>query len=248
MSLVLVAIVLAICAGAVVAVSTREPGAAAIGLAVSLVAAALMTDPLPSAAILGVRVVAALLVATIIRAALRGGQRQPSPLGWPAEALLATGGAIAGLGVAVGLASLSAVSGGGPGGPGVPGLGGPVPGGPVGGGDGLAGGVELTSMALTVAAGTALLALGLAPLLHGRPGARRAIGLVLVTQSVLLIRIGIAGPSVELEEIARAALLVVSAATGATLARAATMARATEDADLGAPGDGRRTPPLPITR
>ena len=246
MSLVLVAIVLAICAGAVVAVSTREPGAAAIGLAVALVAAALMTDPLPSAPILGVRVVAALLVATIIRAALRDGQPQPSPLGWPAESLLATGGAIAGLGVAVGLASLAASMGGGPGGPG-PGPGVPGAGTPDGLGGGLDGGVQLTSMALTVAAGTGLLALGLAPLLHGHPGARRAIGLVLVTQSVLLVRIGVAGPAVEMEEIARAALLVVSAATGATLARAATVARATEDADI-EPGDGRRTPPLPMAR
>ena len=40
-------------------------------------------------------------------------------------------------------------------------------------------------------------------------------------QAVLLLRIGIAGPAVELEEIARAALLVVAGATGAALARAA---------------------------
>jgi len=213
MSLALVAIVLAICAGAVVAVSTRDSGAAAIGLAVSLVAAALLVEPLPSAAILGVRIMAALLVATIIRAALRGGPRQPSPLGWPAEALLATAGAIAGVGLAVGLAALAAPAS--PGGPG------PItPGAPP-----VHGSVVITTMALTVAAGTGLLAIGIAPLVHVRPGGRRAIGLVLVTQAVLLIRIGIAGPAVELEEIARAALLVVSAATGAALAAATAQAR-----------------------
>jgi hypothetical protein len=38
---------------------------------------------------------------------------------------------------------------------------------------------------------------------------------------VLLVRIGLAGPGVEFEEIARAALLVVSGATGAALAHAA---------------------------
>jgi hypothetical protein len=76
-------------------------------------------------------------------------------------------------------------------------------------------------MALTTAAGTSLLVLGIAPFVHGQPSARRAIGLVLVTQAVLLLRIGIAGPAVELEEIARAALLVVAGATGAALARAA---------------------------
>jgi hypothetical protein len=210
MSLALVAIVLAICAGAVIAVSARDSGAAAVGLAVSLVAAALLVEPLPSAAILGVRIMAALLVATIIRTALRGAPRQPSPLGWPAEALLATAGAVAGLGLALGLSALAAA--------GLP-PGAPAP--PLPGGPGLPGSTLITAMALTVAAGTGLLAVGIAPMVHGPLGARRAIGLVLVTQAVLLIRLGIAGPSVELEEIARAALLVVSAATGAALAAAA---------------------------
>ena len=100
MSLALVAIVLAIGAGAVVAVSTREPAAAPIGLAVALVAAALLADPPPSAAILGVRITAALLAATLIRWAGRGGPRQFAPLGWPAEARLAPGAAVAGLGLA----------------------------------------------------------------------------------------------------------------------------------------------------
>jgi hypothetical protein len=232
MSLALVAIVLAICAGAVVAVSSRESGVAAIGLAVALVAAALLSEPLPTAPILGVRVVAALLVATIIRSALRGGPRQPSPLGWPAEALLATAGAVAGLGVAVGLAGLAAAAG-------AP-LGVPVP--PAAGGPVLPDAVVITGLALTVAAATALLAIGISPLVHGRAGGRRAIGLVLVTQAVLLLRVGIAGPAVELEEIARAALLVVSAATGAALASAAARGRTgpnPEDADEPDPG-GRR--------
>jgi hypothetical protein len=231
MSLALVAIVLAICAGAVVAVSTRESGAAAIGLAVALVASALLVEPLPSASILGVRVVAALLVATIIRSALRGGPRQPSPLGWPSEALLATAGAIAGLGLAVGLAAVAAAGGAPPGGPG-----------PVAPGDlDAAGGAAITASAMTVAAATGLLALAVPPLVRGPLGGRRAIGLVLATQAILLIRVGIAGPGFELEEIARAALLVVSAATGAALARAAATVRASEDADVAA-GVARRAP------
>jgi hypothetical protein len=167
--------------------------------------------------VLGVRVVAALLVATLIRSAMRTGARQPSPLGWPSEALLATAGAVAGLGLAVGLATVGA-AGGVP--VGQPGIGEPGPGGPVD-----AGGAALTAMALTTAAGASLLALGAAPFVHGQPGARRAIGLVLVTQAVLLLRVGIAGPAVELEEIARAALLVVAGATGAALARAAAGSR-----------------------
>jgi hypothetical protein len=239
MNLALVAIVLAICAGAVVAVSTRESGVAPIGLAVSLVAAALLADPLPSAAILGARVTAALLAATLIRWASRSGPRQPSPLGWPAEALLATAGAVGGMGIAVGLASI--VAGAGPiTGP----LEGPTgPGGLDGAGEavGLLGSAALTSMALTIGAGTALLVLGAAPMVHGRPGIRRAIGLVLVAQAVLLLRLGVAGPAGDLEEIARAALLVACAATGAALARAAATQESGGSGEGEAPLDLRRS-------
>lgn len=228
MNLALVAIVLAIGGGAVLAVSTRDGAVAAIGIAIALVGSALLSDPLPSAAVLGVRVVAALLVATMIRSAMRTGPRQPSPVGWPSEAFLATAGAVAGLGVAIGLASVAA-AGGVPGG--LPGVGEPAPGGAVGGGT-----TTVTSMALITAAGTSLLALGVAPLVHGLSGPRRAIGLVLVTQAVLLLRIGIAGPAVELEEIAREALLVVAGATGAALAIAtASSAAAHESAETLSP-------------
>lgn len=200
MTIALVAIILAIGAGAVVAVSTREPAAAAIGLAVALVGSALVADPFPSAAILGVRIVAGLLAATLVRSAVGGSESQPSPLGWPAEAMLAAAGAVAGIGVAIALEALAGASGfaGGPG----------------------SGSEALTFMALATGAGTSLLVLGAASSIHGRPGMRRAIGLVLVTQAVLLIRVGIAGPAIDLEEIARAALLVATAATGTALARA----------------------------
>lgn len=238
MNLALVAIVLAICAGAVIAVSTRGSGVAPIGLAVSLVAAALLADPLPSAAILAVRVTAALLAATLVRWASRGGPRQLSPLGWPAEALLATAAAVAGIGIALGLASIVAGAG-------------PVPGsfeGPGGVGSDGGAGVDLlstpalTSMALTIGAGTALLVLGAPPMVHGRPGIRRAIGLVLVAQSVLLLRLGVAGPAVDLEEIARSALLVACAATGAALARATANDEMRPMSDGEGPIDLRRSP------
>jgi hypothetical protein len=194
----LVAIVLAIGAGAVIAVSTREAGAAAIGLAVALVGAALLSDPLPSASILAVRIVAALLAAALVRWAAPGSQRQYSPLGWPAEALLAAAAAVSGIGLALGLASVAPV-----------------------GDERL-----MTTMALTVGAGASLLVLGAAPLVHAEAGIRRAIGLVLVTQAVLVLRSGIAAGATELEEVARAGLLVAAAAGGATLARAAALAYA----------------------
>jgi len=228
MSLVLVAIVLAIGAGAVIAVSTRDAAAASIGLAVALVASALLSDPLPSAAILGVRIVAALLAAALIRWAAHGGPRQYSPLGWPAEALLATAAAVAGLGVAVGLASVT--------------VGGIVTGEP---GSGVASdGTTLTNMALVLAAATSLLAIGAAPLVHGQPGMRRAIGRVLVTQAILLLRVGLAGAPNELEEIARAALLVAAAASGSALVRATAIAHTNVESDIG-PDDADVLPARP---
>lgn len=214
MTLVLVAIVLAIGAGAVFAVSTREPAAAPIGLAVALVAAAVLAETLPSPAVMGVRITAALLAATLIRWAGAGAVRHFSPLGWPSEALFATAGGMAGLGVAIGLASISS------------GLGGPPLDGPGGPGGSAAG---ITTMALTIAAGTALMAIGAAPMLHSRAGIRRTIGLVLVAQAVSLLRLGIAGPAPDLEEIARAGLLVACAAAGAALARASTRQPAGEE-------------------
>ena len=237
MSLVLVAVVLAIGAGAVVAVATREAAAAAIGLAVALVASSLLVDPLPSAAILGVRVVAALLAAALIRWAAHGGPRQSSPLGWPGEALLATAAAVAGLGLALGVASVAP-------------LGGPPVGVPGGPGVGPAGVSVVTTMALTIAAAAALLALGAAPVMHGSPGVRRAIGLVLVTQAVLLFRIGLAGPATELEEIASAALLVAVAAGGSALTRAAAAAHsdAVNEADASPAPERPTGPGRPGTR
>ncbi|HUG30598.1 MAG TPA: hypothetical protein VMQ65_08835 [Candidatus Limnocylindria bacterium] len=237
MSLVLVAVVLAIGAGAVTAVSTREAAAAAIGLAVALVASSLLVDPLPSAAILGVRVVAALLAAALIRWAAHGGPRQYSPLGWPGEAMLATAAAVAGLGLAIGLASVTP-------------LGGPPVGAPGGPGVGNPDASVVTTMALTIAAAATLLALGAAPVMHGSPGVRRAIGLVLVTQAVLLLRIGLAGPATELEEIARAALLVAVAASGSALTRATAAADsgARAEADASAVAERATGPGRPGTR
>lgn len=211
MSLALVAVILAIGAGAVIAVSTREAGAAVIGLAVCLVAASVAADPLPSAAILGVRVVAALLAVTLIRWAAADRQHQPSPLGWPGEALLGAAGAVAGLGIAASIAAMAASIGDGGGGIGDGG----------GGTDGPAIGAAVgTSMGLILGAGTMLLTLGTAAMLHPRPGLRRAIGLVLATQAVLLLRVGFAGPATAFEEITRAALLVAAAASASALARA----------------------------
>jgi hypothetical protein len=79
-------------------------------------------------------------------------------------------------------------------------------------------------------------------MVHGSPGIRRAIGLVLVAQAVLLLRVGVAGAAGDLEEIARASLLVACAATGAALARAASSHATSIVGDGEQPRDLRRFP------
>lgn len=202
MTPVLVAVLGAIWAGAVVAISARDPRGAAVGIAVALVAAALLSDPLPPPALLGSLIVAGLLAAALIRTAAPAVAETTTP-GWPAEALLAGAGAIAGLGLVAGLAAAAAALNGGPGGVGGPAVG------------------DLLSVeALSAAGAGALLAVGVGPALDGRPGPRHAVALVLVTQGVLLLREAVAGPATELEVVAWAGLLVAVAAAGAVVARA----------------------------
>jgi hypothetical protein len=122
--------------------------------------------------------------------------------------------------VALGLASIGVAD------PGSGPIDGPIDGPIVGPGPGVPSGeAAVTSMALIVGAAACLFVLGAAPTVHGRPGIRRAIGLVLLAQAVILLRLGIAGPAPVLEEVAWAGLLVACAATGAALARAAADAR-----------------------
>jgi len=205
MTAVLGAVLVAIWLGAVIAVSARDQWTAAIGLAVALVAAPLLADPLPSPALLGALIVAGLLAAALVRTSAPA-RPEAVGAGWPAEALLATAGAFAGLGIAFGLgvASIEVV---GPGGPG--------PGG--GGAD-----VQLLSVQGLAAAGAgSLLAVALAPALTARAGPRHAAALVLLVEAVLLFRTAVAGAAVELEVVAWAALMVAVAAVGSVLTRLA---------------------------
>ena len=205
MTAVLGAVLVAIWFGAIVAVSARDQWTAAIGLAVALVAAPLLSDPLPSPALLGALIVAGLLAAALVRTSAPA-RPEAVGAGWPAEALLATAGAFAGLGIAFGL-QLAAIE--------VIGFGGFS--GPGGGPD-----VQLLSAEGLAAAGAgSLLAVALAPALTARAGPRHAAALVLLVESVLLFRTAIAGAAVELEVVAWAALMVAVAASGSILTRLA---------------------------
>jgi hypothetical protein len=201
MNLALTAIALAVGAGGVIAVSARHLRAGLNGLAVVLVGSALLVDPLPSPATLGVRIVGGLLIVAILRAQLPDAPSDVDPgsrFGWPAESLIACAAALGGFGIALGLAARSI------------------------------GGVGAAPVdAATVAAGIlgtgtamALFAVGASPAAFGPSGARRAVGLVIVAQAAILLRAGLAGPPGDFEQIAIVGLLLAAAVAGAALARA----------------------------
>ncbi len=200
MNLALVAVALAVGAGAVIAVSSRDLRAALNGLALVVVGSAFLVDPLPSPATLGVRIVGGLLVVAILRALLPEAAPDIDPgsrFGWPAESLIACAAGLGGLGIAAALAATPT------------------------------GGVEAappTTAALTVgflSTGTAMAiaAVGATPAALGRSGARRAIGLVLIVQAAILLRTGLAGPPGDFEQLAVVGLLLGAAAAGVALAR-----------------------------
>ena len=201
MNLALAAIALAVGAGGVIAVSSRDLRAALNGLAIALVGSTLVVDPLPSPATLGVRIVGGLLVVAILRARLPEVPSDVDPgsrFGWPAESLLACAAALGGIGIALGLAAT-----------------------PTGG----IGAVALDPATLAagiLATGTAmaLFAVGATPAALGRSGARRAIGLVIVVQAAILLRVGLAGPPGDFEQIAVVGLLLAGGVAGVALARA----------------------------
>ncbi len=197
----LIAVGVAVGAGAIIAVSSRDARASFIGLALVLVGATFLVDPLPPPASLGVRIVGGLLCIAILRlAATDQTDATGSPLGWPAEAFLAIAAAVGGGGIAVGLAVQAS------------------------GFDSLsreAIAAALASPAIVIiATAAAVMAIGLTPALLGRAGFGRTVGLVLVTVAVTLLRIGFAGAPNDLEQVAIAGLLVGGAAGGVGLTRA----------------------------
>jgi hypothetical protein len=196
----LAGVALAVTAGAVIAASSREARAALVGLVLALGLGPFLTDPLPGAAVAGARVVTGILVAYLLWAVSARDEVHGlgSRIGWPAEALLALGMAIAGVAIASGLETLA------PGAPGRPGAGGPLD--------------ALTPPALALGAGLASLVVGLAPALVGRGALRTAIGLLLVVQGVVLARTGLAGPPGELEQLGIDGLVLTVGATAALIA------------------------------
>jgi len=87
-------------AGAVLAVSAREPRAIVLGLLVVLLASPLIASPWPAPLPILARVAAALLATRLLVVGIRGdvGESSGTRIGWPAEALIAAAAAVAGFG------------------------------------------------------------------------------------------------------------------------------------------------------
>jgi len=176
----LAAVAIAILAGAVGAVSVRDPRIAVLTLAIVLVTTPFLADPIIPATGLVARVLGAVLATYLLWIPVRDGAFTTggSRLGWPADAMVAAAAAV------VGYASH--------------GLGAPT-----------------TGPALASAVGFGLAALAVAPILTGRDVVRVGIGLGLLLQGALLVRVGLGGsPSVMDELITAGATGVLGGAIG----------------------------------
>jgi hypothetical protein len=182
----------AVVAGAVVAISSRDPRGTILGLAVVLIASPIVAEPVPAPLGLAARFVGAILAADLLwivtrdrpRTAATSALTEGSRIGWPAEAL--TG--IAAL--VVGYAAH--------------GLGAPA-----------------TGPALASAAGFAVAALGLTPALTGRDVIRVGLGCLLLIDAGLLVRGALGGTPGDFEQLITSATVVVLAGTLAALAAGA---------------------------
>lgn len=182
----LAGVALAVIVGAIVAASARDARTAVLGLAVALVAAPAIADPISATTGMAARVVAAVLAVYLLWIAVRDGEAGTggSSIGWAAEAALAAAAAVVGFDQH---------------GLGATGLG----------------------PAVAQAAGFALAALAVAPLVTGRDILRIGIGLLLLMEGALLVRVGLDGTPSALEQIVTALLVVGLGGAVSVLATAA---------------------------
>jgi len=200
----LAAVAVAVVAGGVAAISSRDGRLATVGLAVALTAAPFVASPLPEVRGLAARVVGALLTVYLLVLVERTGPTRTAGthIGWIAEAFVAGTVAVAGLGAAAGLSTTLAAVGVGP-----------------------AGGPTLSQFqpfGPAVGAGLSLIVLAVGPVIFARDAIALGVGVLLATDGVLLIRAGIDGPPSGFEELASAALMVTVGAATAVIVRAAT--------------------------
>ncbi len=189
MNPLLAAVALIVVGGAVVAVAARDPRAVILALAVVLIGTPLLADPLAPPLGLAARFLAAILAAYLLWIVARDA---------PDRGLVAaaTGGSRIGWPAEILVAGAAAVVG-----FAAHGLGAPA-GGP----------------ALASAAGFAIAALAVGPVMTGRDVMRVGVGLLLLIDSALLVRTALGGTAGPTEQLLTAGLLVVLAGALATMA------------------------------
>ena len=192
MNPVLALTTLAVVAGAVVAISSRDPRGTILGLAVVLIGSPIVTEPVPAPLGLACRFVGAILAADLLwivtrdrpRTAATSAMTEGTRIGWPAEALTAIAALVVGY-AAHGL------------------------------------GAPAIGPALASAAGFAVAAVGLTPALTGRDVIRVGLGCLLLVDAGLLVRGALGGTPGDFEQLITSATLVVLAGTLAALAAGA---------------------------
>lgn len=189
MNPILAAVALAVIGGAVVVVAVRDTRTVLLALTVTLVASPLLTDPLASPLGLAARFVGAVLAAYLLWAVARE-HPETGTLASP------TGGSRIGWPAEVLFGAAAAVVG-----YSAHGLGAPAQG-----------------PALASAAGFAVAALAVVPVVTGRDVVRVGTGLLLLMDSALLVRGALGGTPGDLEALLTAGTLVVLAGAVAALA------------------------------
>ncbi len=192
MNPILAGVALAVIAGAIVVVSARDARIVVLAMAVVLVLSAVLADPLAPPIGLAARFLAAILAAYLLWIAARDRPADGLP---PAP----TEGSRIGWPAEILIAGGAAVVGYAADGLGAPQLGTP----------------------LASAAGFALAALAVAPVLTGRDILRVGLGLVLLLDAALLVRAALGGTPVAMEQLLTAGMLVAVAGVVAALGRAA---------------------------
>jgi len=179
------AVAVGVLVGAVIAVSVRDGRIAVVGLLTMLVFSPIVTDPIGTPLALAARLAGGVLAAYLLWIAVRGGgMTSGSRIGWPAEALLALGAFVVGLGThGLGATALGPVE--------------------------------------AQAAGFALATLCVVPVATGRDVLRIGIGLFVLLQAALLVRVGLDGNPSELEQLVTAGLIAALGGSVAALAYAA---------------------------
>ena len=193
MNPILAAVALAVIAGSIAAASAREARTAVLAIALVLVVSPLLADPLAPPAGLAARLIGAMLAAYLLWIVVRG--RPASGIAAPD-----TGGSRIGWPAEVLVAGAAAVVG-----FAAHGLGAPAAGPPI-----------------ASAAGFAVAAVSVAPALTGRDALRVGLGLLLLADAALLVRVGLGGTPGPLEALVTAGLI---ASVGGAVAAGSMAAR-----------------------